>query len=253
MPSIKVKFLGGSGYLLNGRLETPETELKGYAICCHCFTCTKDTLTTYRISKAMAQKGYATLRFDFTGLGDSEGEFAQTGFSSNVSDVLAAIDYLRNHHQAPVLLIGHSLGGTAILEAAIQTEEVKAAVTIASPSQPEHVLHHFGKALPLLEQGIAASIEVAGQQYDIEPEFIEDLRSYDMQDRLKKLNKPTLIFNVLNDALVNEKNSEELHAWLSGSSEIITLENSDHLLSNKQDAEFVTQKIDQWFTRNNLE
>ena len=251
MPSIKARFPGGSGHMLDGRLEMPDTPPKAYAICCHCFTCNKDTLTSYRISKAMAKKGYATLRFDFTGLGGSEGIFSQTGFSSNVADVLAAIDYLRTHHQAPTLLIGHSLGGTAILEAAIQTEEAKsdsirAVVTVASPSQPDHVLHHFGHALTLLEQGIASSIEVAGQHYDIEPEFIEDLRSYNMQQRLAELNKPVLIFNIINDALVGEQNAYELNTWINGKSEIITIENSDHLLSKKQDTDRVANNIADW-------
>ena len=246
MPSIKVKFPGGSGHTLDGRLEMPDSPPKAYAICCHCFTCSKDTLTTYRISKAMAKKGYATLRFDFTGLGSSDGKFSKTGFSNNVADVLAAIEYLRTHHQAPTFLIGHSLGGTAILEASIQTEEVKAAVTIASPSQPKHVLHHFGEALPLLEQGQASSIEVAGQNYDIEPEFVDDLKTYNMQKRLQDLHKPALIFNIVNDALVSEKNSVELDEWISGDSKIITLKNSDHLLSKKQDIDFVTNEIDNW-------
>ena len=249
MPGIKASFLSSNGDTLDARLEIPDTSPKAYAICSHCFTCTKDTLTTYRLSKALAEKGIATLRFDFTGLGDSEGEFSQTGFSSNVADVLAAIDYLRVNYQAPSLLLGHSLGGTAILEAAIQTTEVKAVATIASPSQPDHVLHHFGHALTLLEQGIASSIEVAGQSYDIEPDFIDDLRSYDMQQRLTELNKPALIFSVINDALVSEKNSEELSAWIKGESEIINLENSDHLLSKKQDTQQVADRITEWFEK----
>ena len=247
MPSIKASFPGGSGYTLDARLEMPDDKPRAYVICCHCFTCNKDTLTTYRISKAMAEKGYATLRFDFTGLGGSEGEFSQTGFSSNIADVLAAIEYLRTHHQAPSLLIGHSLGGTAILEAAMQTDEVKAVATIASPSQPDHVLHHFGPALTMLEQGIASSIEVAGQYYDIEPEFIDDLRSYNMQERLNKMEKPALIFNIVNDVLVGEKNAAELNAWIKGGSKIITLDNSDHLLSKKQDTDLVVNTITEWF------
>ncbi|MDH5388341.1 MAG: alpha/beta fold hydrolase [Gammaproteobacteria bacterium] len=247
MPSIKLTFPGHT-HPLAARLEMPEGTPKAFAICCHCFTCSKDTLTTYRISKNMAKQGYATLRFDFTGLGGSEGEFSQTCFSTNVADVLAAIEYLRTHYQAPELLIGHSLGGTAALEAAIQTEEVKAIATIASPSQPDHVLHHFGHALTLLEQGIASSIEVAGEHYEIEPEFIADLRSYDMQQRLAELSKPVLIFSVNNDALVSEKNADELNDWIKGDSQIITLENSDHLLSKKQDTDFVAEEIDRWFS-----
>jgi len=233
--------------MLDGRLEMPDVPVKAYAICCHCFTCSKDTLTSYRISKAMSKKGYATLRFDFTGLGGSDGEFSKTGFSSNVADVLAAIDYLRSHYQAPALLIGHSLGGTAALEAAMHVDEVQAVVTIASPSQPDHVLHHFGEALSLLEQGITSSIDVAGEHFEIEPEFVSDLRSYNMQQRLAEFTKPVLIFNIANDVLVSEKNSDELHAWVKGESEIITLNNSDHLLSKKQDTDLVSNNIVEWF------
>ncbi|MDH3342281.1 MAG: alpha/beta hydrolase [Gammaproteobacteria bacterium] len=250
MPSIKASFPGGSGHMLDSRLEMPDTTPKAYALCCHCFTCSKDTLTSYRMSKAMAARGYATLRFDFTGLGGSEGVFANTGFSSNVADVMAAIEYLNNHYQTPALLIGHSLGGTAILEAAIQNKKIKAVATIASPSQPDHVLHHFGHALTLLEQGIASSIEVAGEYYDIEPAFIEDLRNYDMQKRLSELHIPALIFNVKNDSLVGETNAKELNDWIAGKSRIISLENSDHLLSKRPDTEFVASEIDSWFSEN---
>lgn len=249
MPSTKVSFPGSGGHILDARLETPDGIPEAYAICCHCFTCSKDMLTTYRISKALTNENLAVLRFDFTGLGGSEGEFSKTGFSSNVSDLLAAIEYLREHHQAPSLLIGHSLGGTAALEAAIQVEDVRAVATIASPSQPSHVLHHFGQALDLLEQGITSSIEVAGEQYEIKPEFVADLRSYDMQARLQKLNKPALIFNIINDALVSEDNARELNKWIKGDTTLVSLENSDHLLSNKEDITKVSKTIANWFKK----
>lgn len=257
MHSIKISFPGGNNHRLDARLEMPDNTPEAFAICCHCFTCTKDTLTSYRISKALAAKGLATLRFDFTGLGGSDGEFSQTGFSSNVKDVLAAINYLREHYQTPALLIGHSLGGTAILEAALQLDEnisaeVMAMVTIASPSQPDHVLHHFGQALPLLERGISSSIDVAGQQYNIEPEFIEDVRSYDMQHNLSTLNKAVLIFNIVGDALVSEENAIELKQWINAEAEIISVENSDHLLSKKQHTDWVSDKIAQWFKNFNF-
>jgi len=197
----------------------------------------------------LAQRGYAVLRFDFTGLGASEGVFSQTNFSTNVTDVMSAIEHLRQNYEAPALLMGHSLGGTAILEAAMQTPEVKAVVTVASPSQPDHVLHHFGGALTRLEQGHSGSIDVAGQHYDIEPQFIEDLRKYNMEQRLTKLKIPALIFNITNDALVNESNAEELNAWIQGKTKIITIENSNHLLSNKQDTEFVADEIVKWFEK----
>lgn len=245
--SQKLKFEGGNGYSLDASLDMPSGEIKCFAIFCHCFTCTKNTLATFRVSRILAQHGYAVLRFDFTGLGDSEGEFANTNFSSNVKDVLAAIKFLRREHRAPELLLGHSMGGTAVLAAAAQTPEVKAVVTIASPSDPEHVLHHFGHALTLLEQGIASSIEVAGQHYDIYPQFIDDIRQHDMQKTLAELNKPVLIFNITHDELVAQSNADEIHQWTQGRSKIITLDDANHVLSDKTDAEFVGNEIVEWY------
>lgn len=247
--TLKISFPGWNQHKLDARLELPEGTPIAFAVFCHCFTCTKDTITTFRISRALALHGYAVLRFDFTGLGSSEGKFSQTNFSSNVTDLIAAIDYLRQHYEAPLLLMGHSLGGTAAIEAAMHTDEVKAVVTVASPSQPDHVLHHFGHALTMLEQGIASSIDVAGEHYDIEPQFIEDLHQYQMQQRFANMDKPVLIFNVINDALVNEQNAVELDQWVNGNTQVITLENSDHLLSNKQDTEFVADEIVKWFDK----
>jgi len=239
--------MGGSGYLLDARFELPVDKPSAFAIACHCFTCTKDTITVFRISRLLAEQGIAVLRFDFTGLGNSEGDFAQTNFTTDVADVHAAVKYLRDSYAAPSLLIGHSLGGTAMLEAAISIESVEAVVTIASPSQPDHVLHHFGHALTMLEQGIASSIEVAGRHYDIEPQFIEDLRQYDMQQRLASLHKPLLIFKIVNDALVDSENADEISAWTTGPSRIVTLDKADHLLSNKKDTVFVADEIATWF------
>ena len=243
--TIKTGFRGGSGYFLDARLELPEATPKAFAVASHCFTCTKDTITVFRVSRRLAEQGIAVLRFDFTGLGGSEGDFAQTNFTSDVKDVLAAVDFLRDNYAAPSLLIGHSLGGTAMLEAAISIDSVKAVVTIASPSQPDHVLHHFGHALTMLEQGLSSSIEVAGRHYDIEPQFIQDLRQYDMQQRLASLDKPVLIFKVINDNAC--RNFNEISAWTGGKSRIVTLEQADHLLSNRDDAAFVADEIVSWF------
>jgi putative redox protein len=245
--TVKTSFTGSTGLQLDARLELPRETPKAWAIASHCFTCSKDTITVFRLSRLLAEQGIAVLRFDFTGLGNSEGDFARTNFTTDVTDVHAAAEFLRNHYEAPALLIGHSLGGTAMLEAATYLDSVKAVVTIASPSQPDHVLHHFGHALTMLEQGIAASIEVAGQHYDIEPQFIEDLRRYDMQQHLASLDKPVLIFKVLNDALVDEQNADEIAAWTKGPSCIVTLDKADHLLSNRDDAAYVANEIVKWF------
>jgi putative redox protein len=245
--TIKTEFIGGAGHMLDARLELPSATPGAYAVACHCFTCTKDTITAFRVSRMLAELGIAVLRFDFTGLGNSKGDFAQTNFTTDVADVLAAVEFLRDNYEAPSLLIGHSLGGTAVLEAAMHINSVQAIVTIASPSQPDHVLHHFGHALTMLEQGIASSIEVAGQHYDIEPQFLEDLHQYDMQQRLAALHKPVLIFKIMNDALVDSENADEISAWTGGPSRIVTLNKADHLLSNKDDARFVANEISEWF------
>ena len=245
--TIKTGFRGGSGYFLDARLELPEAVPKAFAVASHCFTCTKDTITVFRVSRRLAEQGIAVLRFDFTGLGGSEGDFAQTNFTSDVNDVRAAMNFLRDNYAPPSLLIGHSLGGTAMLEAAIAIDSVKAVATIAAPSQPDHVLHHFGHALTMLEQGLSSSIEVAGRHYDIEPQFIQDLRQYDMQQRLALLDKPVLIFKVINDALVDGENADEISAWTRGPSRIVTLDRADHLLSNRDDAVFVADEIISWF------
>ena len=245
--SLKAAFSASAGHTLDARLETPEGTARAYALASHCFTCTKDTITVYRISRLLAAQGIAVLRFDFSGLGNSEGQFSQTNFSTQIADIHAAIEFMRAQYKAPSLLIGHSLGGTAMLEAAINAESVEAVVTIAAPSQPEHVLHHFDTALPLLEQGFAASIEVAGQYYDIEPQFIQDLKQYDMRKRLAQLHKPVLIFSVRNDPLVDEDNADEIKAWTRGPSTIITLDKADHLLSNRADSSFVADQTVAWF------
>ena len=245
--TLKTAFEGGSGYRLDARLELPAGTPRAFAIASHCFTCTKDTITVFRVSRVLAARGIAVLRFDFTGLGGSQGDFATTNFTTNVADVHAAARYLSNNYEPPALLVGHSLGGTAMLEAAGSIDTVRAVATIASPSQPDHVLHHFGHALTMLEQGIASSIEVAGRHYEIEPQFLQDLRHYDMQQRLAALRKPVLIFRVVNDALVDSENADEINAWTGGPSQIITLDRADHLLSNRNDAEFVADRIADWF------
>jgi putative redox protein len=245
--TIKVRFPGGSGHELDARLELPAHEPAVYAVFCHCFTCTKETLAAFRVSRYLASHGYGVLRFDFTGLGGSDGDFAKTSFATNVADVHAAISWLEKNHRAPVLLLGHSLGGTAALEAAIDASSVRAVVTIASPSQPDHVLHHFGHALTLLENGLPASIEVAGRHFDIEPRFIEDLRAFDMQQRLASLHKPVLIFRVTHDALVDNDNADEISRWLAGACRIVDLQDADHLLSDRRDVQFIVDEIARWF------
>jgi len=247
--SIKTSFIGSNGNRLDARLEIPEHTPKAFIIFSHCFTCTKDILTAYRSSRFLGQQGYGVLRFDFAGLGSSEGDFANCNFSTTIEDIQAAIRFLTDEYETPEILMGHSLGGTSSLVAAINANEIKKVITFASPSQPSHVLHHFGQALTMLEQGIASSFEVAGKFYDINPQFLNDVRQWDMQQELKKLEEPVLIFNVRGDTLVSENDASEIEQWVGGESKLIHLENTDHLLSDKAMHAYAISKVIEWLEK----
>lgn len=250
--TIKCNFKNSWGHTLAARLDIPAAldidngRETTFIIFCHCFTCTKETITTFRLSRLLAEHGYAVLRFDFTGLGDSEGDFSSTTFSSTQDDLRSAVNFLKENYKEPEFLMGHSMGGTTALSVAQEYENIKGIVTVASPSEPDHVLHHFGHALTLLEQNIPASFEVAGQYFDIEPGFIEDVRNIDMQTYLSEMNKPVLIFNIKNDALVDESNAKEIQLWAQGETTLIDLKNTDHLLSDRKTSEEVAQQIVDW-------
>ena len=251
--SIKCNFKNSRGFTLDARLDTPVNidikKVSTFIIFCHCFTCTKETITTFRLSRLLAEQGYGVLRFDFTGLGNSEGDFASSNFSTTQDDLRSAINFLGKNYQMPAYLMGHSLGGTTALSIAQNYVEVKAVVTVASPSAPDHVLHHFGHALTLLEQNSAASFEVAGQFYDIEPAFVNDVRSFDMKQQLSTLTKPVLIFNIKNDALVNATNAQQIQDWSNSETTLIHVSDSNHLLSNREATELVAGDIVKWMQR----
>jgi len=236
--------------MLDARLDVPagfdSNDTTTFIVFCHCFTCSKETITTFRLSRLLAEKGYAVLRFDFTGLGNSEGDFSSSTFSSTRDDLKSAVNFLKDNYRPPSFLMGHSLGGTTALSVAQDYDFIKGVVTVASPSEPEHVLHHFGHALTLLEQNIAASFEVAGQYYYIEPEFVVDVRNVGMQSRLSQLEKPVLVINVENDALIKETDSQQIRNWVNGETTLINVAGSDHLLSNREATEMVVGDIVQW-------
>ena len=248
--SIKCNFKNSRGDTLDARIDMPADDEarheNEFIIFCHCFTCSKETITTFRLSRLLAEKGYRVLRFDFTGLGNSEGDFSSSTFSMTQDDLRSAISFLKKNYQHPAYLMGHSLGGTTALSIAQEYDFVKGVVTVASPSEPEHVLHHFGHTLTLLEQGIPASFEVAGQYFDIEPGFVDDIRNIDMESLLSQLEKPVLVFNIDNDALVDESNADEIQQWLKGDVTLIDVTGTDHLLTNKKASEMVAGDIVKW-------
>lgn len=247
--SEQLSFSGAQHSLLDARLDLPkELEPRAYLVLSHCFTCTKETLTTARVARGLAQQGYAVLRFDFTGLGGSEGEFADTNFSSMVGDVLAACDFLQQHYQPPFALLGHSMGGTASLLASREVDACKTVVTLASPSQPAQVLHHFGSVLQQLEAGHDAFIKVAGVQYPVKPQFITDVRAINMQQAMAGYQKPLLAIRAASDALVKPDAAEQIAALTTGPSRVLQIPGTDHLFSDRQATLGMIENIASWLT-----
>ena len=205
--SEKVEFTGSGGDTLAARLELPVGEPRSYVLFAHCFTCGKDIFAARRIAEALTGLGFAVLRFDFTGLGASEGEFANTNFSSNVGDLLAAADYLRAEREAPAILIGHSLGGAAVLAAAGQIPEVQAVATIGAPADPGHVAHLFAEARPEIEQAGEAEVVLAGRTFRIQKQFLEDIEGQRLADAIGAMGKALVVFHSPIDDTVSVDNA----------------------------------------------
>jgi alpha/beta superfamily hydrolase len=245
--SLKVQFENSSGFKLDGRLDQPtDIEPIAYVIMCHCFTCTKETLTTSRVSRGLAQKGLGVLRFDFTGLGDSEGSFADSNFTSMVNDVLSASHYLKDHYHPPVALIGHSMGGTAILAAATEINSCHSVITIASPSQPQHVLHHFGPAMKQLEAGEDTYIVVANEQYPVKPQFISDIRQYNLKKTLENFSKRLLSIRAGNDELVAKNDADEIIRYTHAEHKLLDFNEADHLFRDREISNTMISEIADW-------
>lgn len=250
--SIDIKFKNSRGLLLAARLELPP-EPTCFTIFSPCFTCTKETLATFRISQLLAKKNIAVLRIDFTGLGESEGDFAESNFSTQVDDIVCANRFLSEHYQGASVLIGHSMGGTASFAAAREhaneLETVKAVISIASPSAPVHVTHHFGEALDKINAGESAEFFVAGKPYSVTPQFLQHLDTHGLPASLHDLNKASLIFHADNDALVDIEQAYQLFEALPQPKSFVSLDTADHVLSNRRDNEYVANVIDSWLQR----
>ena len=243
----KVEFTS-NGLTLSGALETPDSSVRCYAIFAHCFTCGKDVAAASRISRALTASGIAVLRFDFTGLGNSDGDFANTNFSSNLQDLLAAVDFLREEYAAPQLLIGHSLGGAAILAMAPDVPEARAVVTIGAPHGAEHVTHNFGASLSEIEQAGEARVELGSREFLIKKQFLDDLGKYPAGD-LGKLRKALLVMHSPLDATVAIEEAEKIYVAARHPKSFISLDDADHLLTRKKDAEYAAETIAAWASR----
>lgn len=246
----KLEFTNAEGQKLVGRLELPNSEFPhNYVLFAHCFTCNKNLTAIRNISRAMTAQGFAVFRFDFTGLGESEGDFADTNFSGNVEDLVAAADFLRENYQAPTLLIGHSLGGAAVLFAAESIPETKGVVTVGAPSDPEHVTHLLKSELEEIERSGQATVNLSGRDFTIKKQFLDDLRDQSLASTVKDLRTPLLILHSPQDTVVEIKNAESIYqsAWHPKS--FVSLDGADHLLSRKEDSTYVGQVIAGWARR----
>jgi len=249
MPSERFQFTGEGGHQLAAALDLPEHEPLAYALFAHCFTCGKDVLAAKRIATALAAKGIAVLRFDFTGIGSSEGDFANSTFSSNVADLVRAANHLRETRKAPTLLIGHSLGGAAILAAAGQIAEAKAVVTIAAPSDPEHVTGLFKEQIEDIRKHGKVEVSLAGRPFTITREFLDDIAEHGLMARVTTMRKAILVMHAPTDDTVSIDNATRIFLSAKHPKSFVSLAGADHLLSQRRDSAYVAEVIAAWSSR----
>ncbi len=244
-----VVFEGASGQRLSGELQLPAGEVVAYALFAHCFTCSRNSRAARGISASLAQHGIATLRFDFTGLGDSEGEPSELSFARDVADIAAAADFLRARDRAPSLLIGHSLGGAAVLAAAEQIEESVAVATIGAPADPEHLATMLGESFPMIAETGEAEIQLGGRPVRIRQRFLDELENWCNEERIAALGKALLIFHSPQDLIVSIDNAREIYLAARHPKSFVSLDGADHMLGRRRDSEYVGTVLAAWATR----
>jgi putative redox protein len=249
MPTERFQFPSAGGQQLAATLDTPEGEIHAYALFAHCFTCGKDVLAAKRIAVALSAKGIAVLRFDFTGLGSSEGDFANSTFSSNVADLVRAADHLRETRRAPAILIGHSLGGAAILAAAEQIPDARAIVTIAAPSDPAHVAGLFADRIADIRKHGEAEVSLAGRPFTITRQFLDDIAEHGLMAHIANLRKALLVMHAPTDDTVSIDNATRIFVAAKHPKSFVSLAGADHLLSDRRDAAYVADVIAAWSSR----
>ncbi|GHE86591.1 osmotically inducible protein C [Aliiroseovarius zhejiangensis] len=246
MTTEKFTFTGHAGHALAARLDVPEGPHLATALFAHCFTCSKDIIAARRIAARLAALGIAVLRFDFTGLGHSEGEFENTHFSSNVDDILLAAQALSDRDMPPSLLIGHSLGGAAILKAASRLPGTKGVVTIGAPADPAHVIETFREALPRIRAEGSAEVRLGGRPFRVSDAFLEDVKSSDLETILGKLKPALLVLHAPRDEVVSIDNAARIFMAAKHPKSFVTLDDADHLITRAEDAEYVAEVIAAW-------
>src|SRR5215470_6170975 len=249
MPAERFDFSNAEGHNLAALLDSPPGEPRAYALFAHCFTCGKDIHAAKRIAEGLTALGIAVLRFDFTGLGASGGEFANTTFSSNVADLVAAANELRRKRRAPAILIGHSLGGAAVLAAAGEVPEARAAVTIAAPCDPDHVTGLFKERLDEIGAKGEVEVQLGGKQFRISRAFVDDLAEQKLAERIANLHKALLIFHSPTDEIVGIENASRIFIAAKHPKSFVSLAGADHLLSRRSDSTYVANVIHAWAER----
>ncbi|MCP4308670.1 MAG: alpha/beta fold hydrolase [bacterium] len=246
MRSERVEFDGPSGAKLAARLDLPEGPVRAAAVLAHCFTCSKDIPAARRIAGRLAVRGIAVLRFDFTGLGHSGGEFASTNFSSNVADLIAAAAYMDARSMAPQLLIGHSLGGAAVIKAAPLVASTKAVVTIGAPSDPSHVAENFHGQIDEIHATGSATVTLAGRDFEIRKHFLDDIAEASLKESLANLGSALLVMHAPRDTLVGIENASDIFMAAKHPKSFVTLDDADHLITVEADAEYAAGVIAAW-------
>ncbi|MEM9262055.1 MAG: alpha/beta fold hydrolase, partial [Pseudomonadota bacterium] len=245
----KATFVGSQGDTLSAALDRPEGEPVAFVLFAHCFSCTKDIKAAREIARALRRNGFGVLRFDFTGLGASSGEFGNTNFSSNVEDLVRAADFLREHYQAPSIMIGHSLGGSAVIVAGQRVPEVQGIVTIGAPSEAAHVAHQFGSGRAEIEEKGEAIVQLSGRPFSIKKQFLEDIEGARVRDAAASLKKPLLIMHAPHDETVGIDNASALFVAAKHPKSFVSLDTADHLLRDAKDARYAAETIAAWSSR----
>ena len=251
MPSQKIQFLNAEGVMLSAKLELPvDQHPHTFALFAHCFTCNKNLMAIKNIARALNMQGIAVMRFDFTGLGESEGDFADTNFSSNVEDLIYAAKHLAENYVAPAILIGHSLGGAAVIAAATEIPSVKAVTTIGAPADPQHVSHLIATGIDTIHEKGMAEINIGGRPFTIKKQFLEDIKSKSLDTKLQNFGKRALlIMHSPQDLTVEIDNAATLYTSARHPKSFVTLDGADHLLTNKSDSLYVGEIIATWVKR----
>ena len=245
-----VRFDNGRGQQLAGRIDLPvQGEPLACALYAHCFTCTKNLRAIGRITETLALHGVATLRFDFTGLGQSQGDFSETNFTSNVEDYLVAAEFLHSRDLAAEILIGHSLGGAVALAAAPSIPAARAVVSIAAPASPSHLRRHLADDLDRIERSGEAEVRLAGRRFLIREQFLRDIGSVDLAPAIQQLRRPLLVMHAPGDNLVGIENAQQILQHAKHPKSFISLDGADHLITDEADADFVAEMISTWADR----